>query len=139
MDMYDGSEKELKDYISLHFPFLWFSPVFLLSAKTGKGIKEAIDAIKPIYENRQRRVSDEDLQKILEQTLKTNPPKRLRDQREPKIHSMTQIADNPPNFQLLVNRSGAISTQYRRFLLKHLIKRLDLWGTPIKLSLKQKE
>lgn len=139
MDKFEGKEKELKDYISLHFPFLWFSPVFLVSAKNGKGIKDAIEAIKPIYENRQRHIDDEKLQIVLEQTLKTNPPKRLRDQREPKIYSMTQIADNPPNFQLLVNRSGAISTQYRRFLLKHLIKRLDLYGTPIKLSLKQKE
>lgn len=139
MDKFEGKEKELKDYISLHFPFLWFSPVFLVSAKSGKGIKEAIDAIKPIYENRQRHIDDDKLQMVLEQTLKTNPPKRLRDQREPKIYSMTQIADNPPNFQLLVNRSGAISTQYRRFLLKHLIKRLDLYGTPIKLSLKQRE
>lgn len=139
MDMYDDAEKKLQDYISLHFPFLWFSPVFLVSAKNGRGLPEAIDAIKPIYENRQRQVSDEDLQVVLEQTLKTNPPKRLRDQREPKIYSISQIADNPPNFQIIVNRSGAISTQYRRFLLKHLIKRLDLYGTPIKLSLKQKE
>ena len=139
MDKFDGGEKELKDYISLHFPFLWFSPVFTLSAKTGKGIKEAIDAIKPIYENRQKVIPQEKLDMVLAQTIKTNPPKRLRDQREPKVHGLTQVDTNPPLFRLEVNRSGAISTQYRRFLLKHLIKRLDLWGTPIKLQIHQKE
>lgn len=139
MDQFNGSEKELKDYINLHFPFLWFSPVVTLSAKNGKGVKDAIDAIKPIYENRQRVVEQEKLDMLLAQTMKTNPPKRLRDQREPKVHGLTQVETNPPMFRLEVNRSGAISTQYRRFLLKHIIKRLDLYGTPIKLLIHQKE
>ena len=59
MDIFEESKKELQDYISLHFPFLWFSPVFLVSAKNGKGVKEVIDAIKPIYENRQKVVPQE--------------------------------------------------------------------------------
>jgi GTPase len=139
MDEFDGSEKELKDYIEHHFPFLWFSPIVTLSAKTGSGIKEAIDAIKPIYVNRHKEFAQEDLDKLLAQTIKTNAPKRLRDQREPKIYGLSQVETNPPTFRLEVNRSGAISTQYRRFLLKHLIKRLDLYGTPIKLHVHQKE
>lgn len=139
MDKYEGSKKELQDYISLHFPFLWFSPVFLVSAQNGKGLKDAVDAIKPIFENRHKEIAQEDLDKIREQTMKTNPPKRLRDQREPKVYGLEQIATNPPTFQLVVNHPAAISTQYKRFLLKHLIKRLDLWGTPIKLHLRKKE
>lgn len=139
MDVFDGSKKELQDYISLHFPFLWFSPVFMVSAKNGKGVKEVIDAIKPIYENRQKVIPQESLDLVLQQTLKTNPPKRMRDQREPKVYSLTQLETNPPSFKLEVNRSGAISTQYKRFLLKHLIKRLDLWGTPIKLHVRTRE
>ncbi|HEX3099619.1 MAG TPA: ribosome biogenesis GTPase Der [Patescibacteria group bacterium] len=139
MDTFDGKDNEIKDYIHLHFPFLWFSPVFTLSAKTGKGLKDALDAIKPIYENRQKVIDQEKLDLVLGQTMKTNPPKRLRDQREPKVFGLSQVETNPPTFRLEVNRSGAISTQYRRFLLKHLIKRLDLFGTPIKLHVHQKE
>lgn len=137
MDIHEGSEKELKDYISHHFPFLWFSPVFMVSAKSGKGLKEAIDAILPIYENRLKEIPQEELDKVLAQTIKTNPPKRLRDQREPKVYGLSQVETNPPLFKLLVNKSGAISTQYRRFLLKHLIKRLDLWGTPINIQIRE--
>ena len=139
LDIFESRKKELKAYIEHHFPFLWFSPVFTLSAKTGKGLQEAIDAIKPIYENRHKVIEQEKLDLVLAQTIKTNPPKRLRDQREPKVHGLTQVETNPPTFRLEVNRSGAISTQYRRFLLKHLIKRLDLFGTPIKLHVHQKE
>lgn len=139
MDKFTGSEKELRDYISHHFPFLWFCPVFLVSAETGKGLDEAIEAIKPIYENRQKRIPQEELDLVLGQTIKTNPPKRLRDQREPKVYGLSQVENNPPTFVLSVNKSGAISTQYRRFLLKHLIKRLDLWGTAVKLHIREKE
>lgn len=139
MDKFEGSEQDLRDYISHHFPFLWFSPVFLVSANKGTGLDEAIEAIKPIHENRLKEIDQEDLDKVLQQTLKTNPPKRLRDQREPKVYGLSQVETNPPLFKLVVNKSGAISTQYRRFLLKHLIKRLDLWGTPIKIQIREKE
>jgi GTPase len=138
IDLYEGKEAELRDYISNFFPFLWFSPMFLVSAKTGKGLKEALAAIKPIYDNRLKEVPQEELDLVLGQTLKTNPPKRLRDQREPKVYSLSQVETNPPLFKLVVNKSGAISTQYRRFLLKHLIKRLDLWGTPIRMQIREK-
>lgn len=139
MDMYDGDEAKLRDYVSLHFPFLWYSPIFFVSAETGEGLSEALAAIKPIYENRQREVDQEDLDKVFQQTIKTNPPKLLRDQKKPKVYGLSQIGTNPPLFELLVNHPAAISTQYRRFLLKHLIKRLDLWGSPIKLNLRKKE
>ncbi len=139
MDKFVGSKQELQDYVSMHFPFLWFSPVFLVSAETGEGLTEALAAIKPIYDNRLKQVDQEDLDKVLAQTLKTNPPKRLRDQREPKVYGLEQVETNPPAFKLTVNKSGAISTQYRRFLLKHLIKCLDLWGTPIKLHVREKQ
>lgn len=138
MDAYNGDEQALRDYISQHFPFLWFSPMFLVSAETGEGLDEALAAIKPIYENRLKEIAQEDLDKVLAQTMKTNPPKRLRDQREPKVYGLSQVETNPPLFKLVVNKSGAISTQYRRYLLKHLIKRLDLWGTPIGLQIREK-
>lgn len=139
MDKYKGSEAELKDYISLHFPFLWFSPIYFVSAESGGGIDDVISAIKPIYDNRLKEIDQEDLEMTWQQTMKTNPPKLLRDQKKPKVHGIYQVATNPPWFELLVNHPAAISQQYRRFLLKHLIKRLDLWGSPVKLTLKKKQ
>lgn len=139
MDAYIGDKDKLKDYVSMHFPFLWFSPVFFVSANTGEGLEEALGAIRPIYDNRLKEVAQEDLDKVLAQTMKTNPPKLLRDQKKPKVYGLSQVATNPPMFELLVNHPAAISMQYRRFLLKHIIKRLDLWGTPVKLQLRKKE
>lgn len=139
MDLYKGNEDELRDYISHHFPFLWFCPLFFVSVENQTGLTEVIKAIEPIYSNRQKTIEQEDIEKVLHTTLKKNPPKRLRDQREPKVYGLSQVETNPPLFKLVVNKSGAISTQYRRFLLKQLIQKLNLWGTPIGLQIREKK
>lgn len=138
-DLYKGSEQDLRDYISLHFPFLWYSPLVFTSALNGDGIDEAIKAVKPIYDNRQKTIAQEDLDRLLSGTLKRNPPKLLRDQKKPKVFGLNQIATNPPMFQLLVNYPATISQQYRRHVLNQIIERLEFWGTPVVLKLKGKD
>ncbi len=139
MDKYEGDEKELNDYVSLHFPFLWFSPVFMISADTGEGLEKVLDAIKPIYDNRMKEVDQANIDTLWEKTMKTNPPKRMLDQKVPKVYGLSQIQTDPPAFLLTVNHPAAISMQYKRYLLKQIIKHLDFWGTPIKLHLRKKE
>ena len=139
MDLYRGTQEALRDYISLHFPFLAASPLFLVSSKTGVGVDEMLKAIKPIYDNRHKTVDQERLDRLLEQTLIHNPPKLLRDQKKPKVLGLSQTDTNPPAFELLVNHPAAISLQYRKYLEKNIIKNLDFWGTPIILRLRGKD
>ena len=119
MDKFEGDEEQLKDYVSLHFPFLWFAPIFFVSAKTGDGIMDALNAIKPIEEARQKKVSQEDLDQLLKHTIKKNGPKRLRDQKVPKVYGLEQLDITPPTFQLTVNHPAAISQQYKKYLQKN--------------------
>jgi GTP-binding protein len=131
--------ERLQDYVSMHFPFLWMSPVFFVSAKTGEGIDEAMDAILPIWERRHKTIDAEILKTFLANKLKQNEPKLLRDQRKPKVLGLTQTATNPPVFELYVNYPAAISMQFRKFMENSIIKDLDFWGTPITLRLKGKD
>jgi GTPase len=139
MDLYDGTEQALRDYISYHFPFLWNSPLIFVSASTGHGIAEAIKTIKPIYDNRHKVIEQEELDKLLTGVLKRNPPMLLRDQKKPKVLGLKQTATNPPLFELLVNYPAAISQAFRRHLLKRLMKTFDFWGTPVALRLHGKD
>ena len=118
----------------MHFPFLWMCPLFFISAKTGEGINEAIAAIKPIFEARNKKIDDEILKEFLFKKLKTNPPKLLRDQKNPKVFSLRQIDVNPPKFELLVNHPAAISMQFRKFMENSIIKEMGFWGTLITLK-----
>ncbi len=139
IDLFKGDTEKLKDYVSMHFPFLWMCPVFFVSGKTGKGLKEALDAIKPIYDRRHKSLTKETLQEFLTKALKKNEPKLLRDQRKPKVLGLTQVDVNPPAFQLYVNYPAAISMQFRKFLENSIIRELDYYGTPIVVRLKGKD
>lgn len=138
MDQFDGDEKQLQDYVSQHFPFLWFAPVFFVSAKTGDGLTEALKALKPIYDARAKVITQEDLDRLLAYTLEKNPPRRMLDQKAPKVYGLNQIGNFAPMFELIVNHPAAISTQYRRYLEKQIIQKLGFWGTPIKIHLTKK-
>lgn len=138
-DLYKGKEDALRDYISRFFPFLWACPAMFVSAVDGTGIQQALAAIKPIYEARNKTIDSQVLADYLAKKLKTNPPKLLRDQKQPKVFSLSQIGTNPPTFQMLVNHPAAISMQFRKFLENAIIKELNFWGTPIKLKLLKKD
>lgn len=135
----DDKYQSIRDYISHHFPFLWMCPLFFVSGLTGDGVSEAVEAIKPIFERRHKTITDEALKEFLNTVMEKNPPKLLRDQKKPKIFGLKQIAANPPMFELSVNHSGAISTQFRKFLENSIIKELDFYGTPIILKLRGKD
>jgi GTP-binding protein len=139
MDAYDGDEERLRDYISMHFPYLWYAPLVFVSAETGLGLEEALAKIPEIYERRQKTIPQEELDKLLAKTLRDNEPKLLRDQRKPKVLGLTQIATNPPLFELFVNYPAAISEQYRKYVQKAIVQSLDFWGTPITLNIRGKD
>ena len=138
-DLYRGKEEALRDYLSRYFPFLWMCPAFFVSAVSGQGLEEALAAIKPIFEARQKTLDEEALAAYLDKKLKANPPKLLRDQKRPKVYSLRQIGNKPPTFQLLVNHPAAISMQFRKYLENSIIKELGFWGTPIALKLLKKD
>ncbi len=134
----DDKYRTLQDYISHHFPFLWMCPVFFVSAQSGEGLSQAIKALIPIYERRKKIIDNESLNKFLAKKLLVQPPKRMWDQKEPKIYSIKQTGTQPPTFELLVNFPAAISSQFKHFLENAMIRELDFYGTPIKIHLKRK-
>ena len=135
----DDQYQSIRDYISHHFPFLWMCPLFFVSATEGKGIEEALAAIKPIFERRRKQIDQQALTDFLRKLMLKNPPKLLRDQKRPKIFGLRQTEINPPKFELLVNHPAAISQQFRKFVENSIIKFLDFYGTPIVLKLKGKD
>ena len=137
-DLYNKSKQALQDYISHHFPFLWMCPVFFVSALKGQNLNQAISAIKPIYERRNKQISDAGLAEFLNRKMKLQPPKRLWDQKTRRVFSLKQTEINPPTFELLVNFPAAISHHFRHFLENAIIRDLDFYGTPIKLNLRRK-
>jgi len=131
----EDDKRSLKDMVTSHFPFLWMCPIFFVSGKENIGLTDPVSAAISIYDRRSKTVSQEDLTALLKKTLKENPPRKLWDQKDPKVQKLTQVDTHPPVFELSVNSSPAISENYRKYLANTIIKELDFWGTPIVLRL----
>jgi predicted GTPase len=108
-------------------------PVFFVSAKSGLGLAEVLPAVVKIFKDRNKTIPQPELDKLLAAKLEVDPPRRLKDQKAPKVLGLQQIGTNPPIFELLVNHPPAINDSFRKSMIKTIIKELDMWGTPIKV------
>ena len=52
---------------------------------------------------------------------------------------MTQPKARPPSFVLFCTRADAVPAGYRRYLVNELRETFDLPGTPIRLTLREKD
>ena len=56
-----------------------------------------------------------------------------------KLNYITQPKARPPSFVLFCSRADAVPDAYRRYLVNSLREAFDLPGTPIRLTLREKE
>ncbi len=68
--------------------------------------------------------------------LQSHPPP-ISGGRRLKLRFITQVKARPPSFVLFTTRPGALPESYSRYLINGLRERFDLWGVPIRLTLRQ--
>jgi GTP-binding protein len=56
-----------------------------------------------------------------------------------KLSYITQAKARPPSFVLFCTRADALPEAYKRYLVNSLRENFDLPGTPIRLTLREKE
>lgn len=134
----EKEQKDLQKQLPNFFEFLWWAPAVPVSALKGVGIKDVLDYILEIYNNRNKQIDEQTLNDFFQAKLKIRQPTRLRDERVPKIFSLHQVSVNPPVFKMVVNEPSAISMQFRKFIQNAVIKDLGFWGTPVILKLEPK-
>jgi len=98
-----------------------------------------LKAIQPIAEARGKTVPEDELKNLLGKLLKKSPPRKMLEQKDPKVFGLTQIGINPPTFELFVNHPAAISRTFRNTVINAIIRELSFWGTPVLLKLKGKD
>ena len=50
-----------------------------------------------------------------------------------KFYYLTQTMQKPPAFIAFANHPEGVTVAYRRFLIKHIKERWNLWGIPIRI------
>jgi GTP-binding protein len=113
-------------------------PLVVVSGLTGEGLDRLMQAIVDAYGVWNRRVPTGALNRWFEQVLSAHPPPAVSGRRL-KLNYITQAKSRPPSFVLFCTRADAVPDAYKRYLVNSLRESFDLPGTPIRLTLREKE
>lgn len=129
-------EKYNKD-LAIALSFMdYYTPLYI-SAKTGKRVDKVLSEVERVYENASRKISTGLLNDVIGDAVSVNEPPSYKGRRL-KITYATQISTNPPSFAIFVNDRELMHFSYKRYLENTLRKSFDFSGTPIKLSIRNK-
>src|SRR5262249_58464263 len=123
------AEKKLREDLRDVLPFIGFAPIRFVSAKTGHGVTDLVDAAQTAYDEHGRRIPTAELNRFFAEVCETHPPPTFRG-RSVRIFYLTQVGAHPPTFVLLTTRPELVHYGYRRFLVEPLPPRLCFPGTP---------
>ncbi|TMJ02202.1 MAG: ribosome biogenesis GTPase Der [Alphaproteobacteria bacterium] len=113
-------------------------PIVALSGRLGEGLDRLMQAVVDIHGVWNRRVSTNTLNRWLADVVSSHPPPAVSGRRL-KLNYITQPKARPPSFVLFCSRADAIPESYLRYLVNSLREHFDLPGTPIRITLREKE
>jgi GTP-binding protein len=110
-------------------------PVVTLSAKHERGVDKLMKVVFGAMDKWSSRIPTSQLNRWLETALDRNPPPAPSGRRI-KIRYATQASARPPTFALFGNQLSKLPESYLRYLMNGLRKDFELWGVPIRFSLR---
>jgi GTP-binding protein len=123
---------EYTERIRGHLKFLEYVPLLFISAKNGQRVKEVLPLALRVQEERLRRISTGELNRLLREAVAKHPPKGGQRYRL-KFFYVTQAGVNPPTFVFFVNDRKLIHFTYERYLENQLREHYHFLGTPLRL------
>ncbi len=110
-------------------------PLLTISAFTGKGIDQLMQAAFDVREAWSRRVPTSGLNRWFEEAIEKNPPPAPGGRRI-KLRYITQIKSRPPSFVVFGTRVDQLPESYRRYLANGIRRDLGFGAVPIRLTLR---
>src|SRR3954449_12027214 len=113
-------------------------PIVAVSGRLGEGLDRLMQAVVDAHAVWNRRVSTNALNRWLGDVLSSHPPPAVSGRRL-KLNYITQPKARPPSFVLFCSRADAMPESYLRYLTNSMRETFELPGTPIRLTLREKE
>jgi GTPase len=113
-------------------------PLVAVSGVTGEGLERLMQAIVDAYDVWNKRIPTSGLNRWFEHAVSAHPPPAVSG-RSLRLNYITQAKSRPPSFVIFCTRADAVSDAYERYLLNSLREAFDLPGTPIRLTLREKD
>jgi len=113
-------------------------PVVAVSGLMGEGIDRLMEAIEKAYAVWNKRVATAALNRWFEQATGASPPPAVSGRRL-KLNYITQTKARPPSFVLFCSRADAVPDSYLRYLVNSMREAFALPGTPVRITLREKQ
>ncbi|HEY5217153.1 MAG TPA: ribosome biogenesis GTPase Der [Pseudolabrys sp.] len=113
-------------------------PLVAVSAMTGEGLDRLMQAIVDAFEVWNKRISTSALNRWFEDAVSAHPPPAVSGRRL-RLNYITQAKTRPPSFVLFCTRADALPDAYKRYLVNSLREAFAMPGTPIRLTLREKD
>lgn len=133
-----GTMTKLRDEIDHRLPQVKGVPLVAISGVTGEGLDRLMRAVVESHAVWNRRIPTSALNRWLGEALAEHAPPAVAGRRL-KLNYITQPKARPPSFILSCTRADAVPDAYKRYLVNGLRGAFDLPGTPIRLTLREKE
>ena len=129
----DAMRKEVMRDLS----YMTYAPILFISALTGQRVDRLFELINYVNNQASTRISTGMLNSVLaDATTRVQPPtdkgRRL------KIYYMTQAGVKPPHFICFCNEAKLFHFSYQRYLENQIRSTFGLEGTPVRMTIRQK-
>lgn len=133
-----ASPEDYGDYLTKHLRGFDFAPIVFVSAKSGKGVRDAVAMAFNLHQQASHRESTGKLNQVVGDILKARGPStRLGTQA--KLFYATQIDVHPPTLVLMVNDAKLFGPRYERYLLNRLREELPFSEVPVRLIFRSRK
>jgi GTP-binding protein len=114
-------------------PFLKFVPFIYVSAETGQRVRQLLDEILRVADEREKRVQTAEVNKVLEALIGRNSPPQKPGE-EVKLLYASQVGTSPPTIAIVTNRPHDVPEAYERYLANGFRAAWGFAGSPLRLK-----
>jgi GTP-binding protein len=126
-------EKEIKEKTS---PFKDYDILFI-SAINKQRIHKVLDAIDKVSRNRNRKISTSELNEVMLEIIRNNPPPSLKG-KHVRIKYVTQLPARTPSFAFFCNLPQYIKDPYKRYIENRIRDNFEFTGVPVRIFFRKK-
>ena len=126
-------EKDIREKTA---PFTDY-PILFISAINKQRIHKVLELIEQVNQNRNRKISTSELNEVMLQVVKNNPPPALKG-KYVKIKYVTQLPIYTPAFAFFCNLPQYVKEPYKRYLENRMREKFEFTGVPIRIFFRKK-
>ncbi|MBE6446394.1 MAG: ribosome biogenesis GTPase Der [Alphaproteobacteria bacterium] len=113
--------------------------VIPVSAKTGYGINQLMEAVFKVYGLWNKRIPTHKLNVFLEMMKEAHPTPLAKNGRRVPLKYMTQVSTRPPTFVIFTTNPDKLPDSYIRYLSNGLRDEFGITGIPVRIQLRKRE